>query len=122
MADARTDWPNEVRLTKDRSAIALIFDGGRRIELEAEYLRVKSPSAEVRGHGPGEGITVAAKRDVLITGLEPVGNYAIRITFDDGHATGIYSWTYLQELETDRARIWGEYLQELSAQRLKRDP
>ena len=122
MSGERQDWPAEIRLAKGRAAIVLVFDDHRRIELEAEYLRVKSPSAEVRGHGPGEGITVAGKRSVLISGLEPVGNYAIRIVFDDGHATGIYSWAYLRELDTDRARIWGEYLQELAVKGMTRDP
>ncbi|MEM7220321.1 MAG: DUF971 domain-containing protein [Pseudomonadota bacterium] len=85
------------------------------IRLSAEYLRVYSPSAEVRGHGPEERKLVTGKKHVAISGIEAVGNYAIRITFDDGHDTGLYAWEYLRELDAEREQYWGEYMKELRA-------
>jgi DUF971 family protein len=96
------------------------FESGERFELPAEYLRVESPSAEVQGHGPGQKQIVGGKRQVKIAGLEPVGNYAVRILFDDGHDTGLYSWDYLHELGRDREKKWPAYLQALKAKRLER--
>ena len=116
-----TPWPTEIRLTKDRATLVVSFDGGERHELSAEYLRVTSPSAEVQGHSPAERKTVPGKRDVKILAVEPVGNYAVRLTFDDMHSTGIYGWEYLATLGRDRARIWGEYLAELDAKGMSRD-
>lgn len=113
--------PVEIRLVRSRDALAVAFDNGRNAELPAEFLRVKSPSAEVRGHGPGDAVTVAGKRNVRIAAVEPVGNYAVRIRFDDGHTTGIYSWAYLDELARGHDRIWAEYLADLAAQGLSRD-
>jgi DUF971 family protein len=121
VADEADRWPSEIRLTRDRKTLRLAFESGPPVELAAEYLRVKSPSAEVRGHGPGEGITVSGKRNVLIASIEAVGNYAIRIMFDDGHSTGIYSWSYLVELARDEPRIWNDYLEALEARGLGRD-
>jgi len=121
VADEAERWPSEIRLARDRAMLRLAFQSGPPVELSAEYLRVKSPSAEVRGHGPGEGITVSGKRNVRIASIEPVGNYAIRIIFDDGHATGIYSWSYLNELARDERRIWNDYLEALAARGLGRD-
>lgn len=91
-------WPLELRVNPARDRLALRFDDGGSYELSAEYLRVESPSAEVRGHGAGPKVPVTGKADVKIARLEPVGNYAVRIIFDDGHDSGLYSWDYLAEL------------------------
>src|ERR1700746_3289275 len=85
-------WPTELRLRKDRKALTIAFDQGETVELAAEYLRVRSPSAEVQGHSPDERKTVAGKKNVMILEVHPVGNYAVRLVFDDMHSTGIYSW------------------------------
>jgi DUF971 family protein len=120
---ASTDpWPTELRLQKDRKTLAVSFDNGQSFDLPAEYLRVRSPSAEVQGHSPAERRTVAGKRDVAILELHPVGNYAVRIVFDDLHSTGIFSWNYLFELGASRERNWREYLDELAAKNLSRAP
>ena len=104
-------WPSEIRLNPGRDVLTVVFEDGGRFELRAEYLRVESPSAEVRGHGGGPKIIVTGKEAVKISGLEPVGNYAVRIGFDDGHDSGLYSWSYLHQLGTDKDRIWAAYLQ-----------
>jgi DUF971 family protein len=119
--DARP-WPTELRLGKDKKALVVTFDSGERFTLEAEYLRVVSPSAEVQGHSPDERRTVPGKRDVAILEIHPVGNYAVRLVFDDLHSTGIYSWDYLFELGRGRERKWQEYLDELAGKGLSRDP
>ncbi len=115
-------WPIELRLYKDRKTLAVKFDNGESFELPAEYLRVRSPSAEVQGHSPAERRLVAGKRDVRILELQPVGNYAVRPVFDDLHSTGIFSWDYLLELGRNREIYWREYLGELKDKRLSRDP
>ena len=120
MTDASSPWPTELRLHKDRRTLTVVFDNGERFDLPAEYLRVKSPSAEVQGHAPDERKTVAGKRDVAILELRSVGNYAVRPLFDDMHSTGIYSWDYLLELGRDRDSLWQEYLDELAAKGLAR--
>jgi DUF971 family protein len=102
-------WPSEIRLNPTRDVLTVAFDDGARFELSAEYLRVESPSAEVRNHGGPKKI-VLGKQDVKISGLEPVGNYAVRIGFDDGHDSGLYSWTYLHQLGSEKDRIWAAYL------------
>jgi DUF971 family protein len=103
-------WPTEIRLAKARDTLHVTFDNGESYALTAEYLRVASPSAEVRGHGAGSARLVIGKENVKIETLEPVGNYAIRIIFDDGHSTGLYSWDYLFDLGSQKTRIWAEYL------------
>jgi DUF971 family protein len=103
-------WPTELRLNPGRDVLTIAFDTGDRFELAAEYLRVESPSAEVRGHGAGPKTIVKGKQDVKISGLEPVGNYAVRIGFDDGHDSGLFSWAYLHKLGAEKNRIWAEYL------------
>jgi DUF971 family protein len=108
-------WPDELRLAADRTSLSLKFNDGTTSELSAELLRVESPSAEVKGHGPGQETLVTGKRRVLIVSLEPVGNYAVRLTFSDGHSTGIYTWTYLAKLGRERAAIWAAYLAKLEA-------
>ena len=119
---AGSPWPTELRLHKDRKALSVAFDNGESFELSAEYLRVRSPSAEVQGHSPAERRTVAGKRDVRILELNPVGNYAVRLTFDDMHSTGIFSWDYLFELGRNREAYWRQYLDELQGKKLSRDP
>lgn len=113
-------WPTELRLQKDRKTLVVSFEGGQSFELPAEYLRVRSPSAEVQGHSPAERRTVAGKRDVAILELHPVGNYAVRIVFDDLHSTGIFSWDYLFELGRDHEENWRRYLADLAAKNLSR--
>jgi DUF971 family protein len=115
-------WPTELRLLKDRKTLAVAFDDGERFDLAAEYLRVRSPSAEVQGHSPSERRTVAGKQDVQIMELHPIGNYAVRIVFDDMHSTGIFSWDYLFELGRNRETYWRAYLAELDEKNLSRSP
>lgn len=106
----RKPWPVEIRLKKRAARLEIDFDDGQTFHYPAEYLRVESPSAEVQGHGAGEKVTVPGKKSVKIENLEPVGNYAVRILFDDGHSTGLYSWDYLYRLGREQARIWSDYL------------
>ena len=115
-------WPSELRLHKDRKTLTVAFEGGRKFDLSAEYLRVKSPSAEVQGHSEEERKTVAGKRDAMIIEVVPIGNYAVRLVFDDMHSTGIFSWNYLHELGENYAAYWRDYLDELAAKNLTRDP
>lgn len=115
-------WPTEIRLRKDRQALTVTFDTGETFALAAEYLRVKSPSAEVQGHAPEERKTVPGKRHVAILEVQPVGNYAVRLVFDDMHSTGIYSWDYFLELGRNQAHYWRDYLDELAAKGLSREP
>ena len=114
--------PTEIRLDKATQVLEVAFDDGTRFSLPAEYLRVESPSAEVQGHGPGQKQIVAGRRHVGIIDIEPVGNYAVRLLFDDLHDTGIYSWEYLHELGAERDRRWQDYLNALAAQGLRREP
>ncbi len=111
----------EIRLDRAERQLHLTFGDGVRFSLGAEYLRVLSPSAEVQGHGPGQAVTVPAKRAVAIAKVEAVGNYAIRIVFDDGHDTGIYSWAYLRELGEGWAAKWQTYLDAMARDGLSRD-
>jgi DUF971 family protein len=113
-------WPTELRLHKDRRTLTIGFDNGETHDLAAEYLRVRSPSAEVQGHSPDERKTVAGKKNVAILEVKPVGNYAVRLVFDDMHSTGIYSWDYLLELGRNREANWQDYLDELRGKRLER--
>ena len=112
----------EIRLDRAEKRLEVRFADGSRFSYPAEYLRVNSPSAEVQGHGPGERKLVAGRRHVGIMGLEPVGNYAIRILFDDLHDTGIYSWDYLHELGREQERRWRDYLDALAERGLSREP
>ena len=113
-------WPEELRLAEGGSRLVLRFDNGESHALAAEYLRVESPSAEVKGHSPDQAVTVAGKRHVKISKLLPVGNYAVRILFDDGHDTGLYTWTYLLKLGREHERIWAAYLAALKVKGLSR--
>jgi DUF971 family protein len=103
-------WPVEIRLNPAGDLLTVAFEDGSRFELAAQYLRVESPSAEVRGHGGGPKTIVKDKQAVKISGLEPVGNYALRIGFDDGHDSGLFSWAYLHKLGSEKDRIWADYL------------
>jgi DUF971 family protein len=114
-------WPVEIRLPKDRRALRVTFDDGKVFDLSAELLRVTSPSAEVQGHSEAERKTVGGKRNVTILSVDPVGNYAVRIGFDDMHSTGIYSWTFLRDLGVNAERRFQEYLDDLQAKGLDRD-
>ena len=117
---ASKPWPTELRLHKDRKVLTVGFDNGETFDLSAEYLRVRSPSAEVQGHSPDERKTVAGKRNVAILEVNQIGNYAVRLVFDDLHSTGIYSWDYLYALGRDRDANWQEYLDELAGKGLAR--
>ena len=115
-------WPIEFRLKSADKVLEVDFDSGETFRLPAEYLRVESPSAEVQGHNPSQKQIVAGRRHVGILAIEPVGNYAIRIKFDDLHDTGIYSWTYLYELGREQDKRWRVYLAELDKRGLSREP
>jgi DUF971 family protein len=115
-------WPVELRLKRAKKRLDIEFDDGERFSLPAEYLRVESPSAEVQGHGPGEKIIIAERAHVGIIDLEPVGNYAVRIKFDDLHDTGIYSWDYFYQLGAEYDKRWADYLAALAAKGLSREP
>ena len=112
--------PKELRVSKDRRLLTVTFPGHAPFELPAEMLRVLSPSAEVQGHSPEQRVTVPGKRDVAISKIEPVGNYAVRIIFDDSHDTGIFTWDYLHRLGHEKETRWNEYLAELEAKGLSR--
>ena len=107
---AKSDpWPTELKVDKDRGLLTVSFDDDATFSLTAELLRVMSPSAEVQGHSPEERVTVPGKMGVRILRLEPVGNYAARIVFDDGHDSGLYTWAYLRELGEKQAENWAKY-------------
>jgi DUF971 family protein len=114
--------PVEIRLKKAEKILEIDYADGAKFALPAELLRVESPSAEVMGHGPGQKQIVAGRAEVGILDVEAVGNYAVRLKFDDLHDTGLYSWDYLYELGTDKDRIWADYLAALEAKGLSRDP
>lgn len=114
--------PTEVRLKKAEKVLAIAFEDGHSFNLPAELLRVESPSAEVQGHGASQKQIVAGRRYVGIIGLEPVGNYAVRISFDDLHDTGLFSWAYLYELGLNQESIWQTYLENLANAGLSREP
>src|SRR5918997_3689297 len=114
-------WPTELRLARDKRSVRIAFDDGSAFDLPAEYLRVTSPSAEVQGHSPAERKTGPGKRNVAIIAVEPVGNYAVKLVFDDGHDTGIYGWDYLHRLGAERQGKRQSYLDGLAAKGLSRD-
>lgn len=117
---ATQHWPTELRLRDGGRLLTVSFDDGS-FDLSAEYLRVTSPSAEVQGHTAAEKRTVGGKRRVVVTAVEPVGHYAVKLVFDDGHDSGLFTWDYLYELGADREKKWAVYLGELEAKRLSRD-
>jgi len=110
-----TPTPTEIKLHQKSRLLEIAFSDGRSFSLPYEFLRVFSPSAEVRGHGPGQEVLQTGKVNVDIVALDPVGSYAVQPTFSDGHATGIYAWDYLYSLGENQERMWGEYLQRLAA-------
>jgi DUF971 family protein len=112
--------PTEIRLDRAARVLHVTFDDGSQFSLPAEYLRVESPSAEVQGHGPGQKTIVGGKERVGIGAVEPVGHYAVRLVFDDGHDTGIFSWDYLHELGADQHRRWAAYVAALASRGLSR--
>lgn len=114
-------WPTEIRVSKDKAGLTVSFDDGTQYSYSAEYLRVMSPSAEVQGHSPDQRVTVDGKKHVHIANVEPVGNYAVRIVFDDGHDTGLYSWSYLHDLGRESEERWAQYLRELEEKGLSRE-
>jgi len=120
-SSATPAWPVEIRLAKDRRTLHIAFDDGKAFELSAELLRVTSPSAEVQGHSEAERKTVGGKRNVTILSIDAVGNYAVRLGFDDMHATGIYSWAFLRDLGLNAERRFQNYLDDLQAKGLDRD-
>lgn len=113
-------WPSEIRISKDKTDLSIAFESGERFTLRAEILRVLSPSAEVQGHSPEQRVTVGGKRHVKIAQVLPIGNYAIRPIFDDGHDSGIFTWVYLHELGVHGNEKWAGYLAELTAKGLGR--
>lgn len=113
-------WPTDIHYDAQRNELSISFDDGQSFALPAELLRVESPSAEVQGHSPSQKQLVSGKRNIRITAIEAVGNYAIRICFDDGHNTGLYSWTYLSQLGADKDAIWASYLTALTQKGLAR--
>lgn len=114
--------PSEIRYVSSEKRLEITFDDGQRVSLPAELLRVESPSAEVQGHGPGQKQIVSGRRHVGIMSIEPVGSYAIKIMFDDLHDTGIFSWDYLYKLGEEQESLWTDYLRNLEARGLSRDP
>jgi len=114
--------PTEVRVQKSEKMLQIVFDDNKVFSLPAEYLRVESPSAEVQGHGPGQKTLVSGRRHVGIANVETVGNYAIRIDFDDLHDTGIFSWSYLYLLGLEQSARWNSYVEAIEAEGLSRDP
>jgi DUF971 family protein len=120
--DRNTPRPTEIKLHQKSRILEIAFDDGQRFSLPCEYLRVFSPSAEVRGHGPGQEVLQVGKRDVEIKEIEPVGNYAVKLGFSDGHDTGLYSWEYLHELGEKQESSWKSYLARLEQAGASRDP
>ena len=120
--ERRAAWPTEIRLRKDKAALTVAFDSGEAFEFPAEFLRVHSPSAEVQGHSPDERKTIGGKRNVTIMEVLPVGNYAVRLAFDDLHSTGIFSWDYFLKIGRAQQRMWRDYLDALAAKGLNREP
>ena len=113
-------WPTELRVTQGGRTLRVSFENGPARELSAEFLRVSSPSAEVQGHSPAERNVPGGKRAVAISGIEPIGNYAVKLRFDDGHDTGLFTWGYLNRLAADHDALWQAYLDELRAKGLSR--
>jgi DUF971 family protein len=121
LPDVSAAWPVEIRLSKDRRTLHVAFDDDRTFSLSAELLRVTSPSAELQGHSEAERKTVGGKRNVTILSVDPVGNYAVRLSFDDMHSTGIYSWAFLRALGLSAERRFQDYLDDLQAKGFDRD-
>lgn len=117
---ANAPWPTEIRVLAAERRLEVDWEGGTTFSYPAELLRVETPSAEVQGHGPGQKVTLPGKRHVGLSRAEPVGNYAVRLHFDDGHATGLYTWPWLWRLGREQDRVWLDYLAALERQGLRR--
>ena len=113
-------WPLEINICENGKVLELSFDNNEKFLISAELLRVESPSAEVQGHGPNEKKTLSGKQAVVILAVEQVGNYAVKLRFDDGHDTGIYSWKYLYHLGSQKAEVWSKYLEQLASRGMSR--
>jgi len=120
--DKNTPLPTTIELHQKSRVLEIVFADGKHFKLPCEFLRVYSPSAEVRGHGPGQEVLQIGKKDVEITHLEPVGSYAVQPVFSDGHDTGIYSWDYLYSLGMNQEELWGQYLRRLKEAGASREP
>ncbi|MGV8841139.1 MAG: gamma-butyrobetaine hydroxylase-like domain-containing protein [Bauldia sp.] len=117
---ATTLWPTEIRLDREKRVLTVTYDDGASAAFDAEYLRVFSPSAEVQGHSPQQRRLIAGKSRVRVMAIQPVGNYAVRLAFDDGHNTGIFTWDYFDKLARERETLWAGYLSELAQKGLGR--
>jgi DUF971 family protein len=120
MSVHETAWPKELRVSPDRRMLTVQFTDDRSFAIEAELLRVRSPSAEVQGHSPAQRVTVGGKSDVTISKVLPVGNYAVRLVFDDGHDSGIFTWNFLSEIGEAKDERWAEYIAELADKGMSR--
>jgi len=120
--DKSTPIPTEIKLHQVSRKLEIAFNNGTRFELPYEFLRVYSPSAEVRGHGPGQEVLQVGKKNIEVKDIEPVGSYAVQLTFSDGHDTGLYSWDYLYELGENYAELWDRYISRMKAANASREP
>lgn len=120
--DSSTALPTEIKLHKKSRLLEIAFSDGKRFELPCEFLRVYSPSAEVRGHGPGQEVLQVGKMNVEITDIQPVGSYAVQLVFSDGHDSGLYSWDYLYDLGVNQEALWQQYLARMKEAGAKREP
>jgi DUF971 family protein len=120
--DSKTPMPTEIKLHQKSRMLEIAFSDGQRFELPCEFLRVYSPSAEVRGHGPGQEVLQVGKKNVEITDVQPVGSYAVQLVFSDGHDSGLYSWDYLHDLGVNREALWKQYLERMNEAGARREP
>ncbi|OIP18497.1 MAG: 1-(5-phosphoribosyl)-5-((5-phosphoribosylamino)methylideneamino)imidazole-4-carboxamide isomerase [Betaproteobacteria bacterium CG2_30_59_46] len=120
--DSKTPMPTEIKLHQKSRLLEIAFSDGQRFELPCEFLRVYSPSAEVRGHGPGQEVLQVGKKNVEITDVQPVGSYAVQLVFSDGHDSGLYSWDYLHDLGVNQEALWKKYLERMNEAGASREP
>lgn len=120
--DSKTPTPTEIKLHQKSRMLEIAFSDGQRFELPCEFLRVYSPSAEVRGHGPGQEVLQVGKKNVDITDVQPVGSYAVKLVFSDGHDSGLYSWDYLHGLGVNQETLWKQYLERMDEAGANREP
>ncbi len=120
--DSKTPMPTEIKLHQKSRMLEIAFSDGQLFELPCEFLRVYSPSAEVRGHGPGQEVLQVRKKNVEITDVQPVGSYAVKLVFSDGHDSGLYSWDYLHDLGVNQEALWKQYLERMNEAGASREP
>ena len=120
--DSKTPMPTEIKLHQKSRMLEIAFSDGQRFELSCELLRVYSPSAEVRGHGPGQEVLQVGKKNVEITDVQPVSSYAVQLVFSDGHDSGLYSWDYLHDLGVRQEALWNQYLERMKEAGANREP